>query len=585
MSDNHGEGSSAPANGDATKSTEGTKNNRLNHFDPTALDRFQEIVSNAMLARQEFLKKFTDPRRDIDDECGYPKGWVNPQLYQDLYDREGIATRVVQVYPRESWQTQPTVYEEENPDTVTAFEEEWRSLSDQLQAEDNYFDDEEGSPVYEYLCRVDELAGIGQYGVLLLGIDDDKDYREPAVFVNKKPPKTKTTKTKTSNGGSSETAPPPERKLLFLRAFPESLAQITRYEQNPGNPRFGQPVMYQITLNDPRDNNQGVGLSTATVEVHWSRIIHVTSNISTSEVFGVPRMRPVLNRLLDLIKLYGGSAEMYWRGAFPGLAIQSIPQLGADVQIDREGTRTELENYMNGLQRYLALVGLEAKSLAPQVVDPTPQITVQLQAICIQLGIPMRVFMGSERGEMASTQDDAAWNDKLRARQHFYITPRIIRPFVNRLIALGVLPRPKKVTVWWPDLTSQSEQERAVIAATMTQAMSQYVGTDIPRYVAPIDYFTLFLKKSEAEALVMIENAKKYLEELKKQAQKEAAAGPLPANPLINPKAATDGEGFLSQQKLGPTKTNDSDEMTRKAVPKVPKVAADQPRSRSIVAR
>ena len=33
---------------------------------------YTELVANALLARREFFEKFTDPRRDIDDECGYP---------------------------------------------------------------------------------------------------------------------------------------------------------------------------------------------------------------------------------------------------------------------------------------------------------------------------------------------------------------------------------------------------------------------------------------------------------------------------------------------------------------------------------
>ena len=41
----------------------------------------------------------------------------------------------------------------------------------------------------------------------------------------------------------------------------------------------------------------------------------------------------------------------------------------------------------------------------------TPFIEVHLQAICIKIPCPKRVFMGSERGELASAQDDSQWND------------------------------------------------------------------------------------------------------------------------------------------------------------------------------
>jgi hypothetical protein len=125
------------------------------------------------------------------------------------------------------------------------------------------------------------------------------------------------------------------------------------------------------------------------------------------------------------------------------------------VTIDKADVRNQIENYVNSLQRYLALTGMSAKTLAPQVSDPSSQIDKHLEAICIQLGIPKRIFMGSERGELASSQDDASWNDRLKARQQGYITPRIIVPFVDRLIAVGVLPEPNYVEPVEEDLFSE----------------------------------------------------------------------------------------------------------------------------------
>ena len=243
---------------------------------------------------------------------------------------------------------------------------------------------------------------------------------------------------------------PSKRKLnlLFLRPFDESLVQIVRYEWNINNPRFGMPVMYRITLNDPREQHSGIGLPMATVFVHWSRVLHVNdvfANEGSSEIFSPPRCRAVLNRLLDLQKIYGASAEGYWQAAFTGISLETHPQLGGDVTIDNADVRGQLENYVNSLQRYLALTGMSAHTLAPEVSDPSNQIDKHLEAICIQLSIPKRVFMGSERGELASTQDDASWNDRLKARQQGYITPRIIVPFIDRLISVGVLPEPSYV--------------------------------------------------------------------------------------------------------------------------------------------
>lgn len=293
----------------------------------------------------------------------------------------------------------------------------------------------------------------------------------------------------------------PLNKLLFLRIFDESLVQVVQYEADLRNPRFGRPIMYLVTLNDPRYPHTGIGLPLATLRVHWSRVIHLADNIKSSEIFGLPRMQPVFNRIIDLRKLYGGSAEMYWQGALPGISFETQPQLGGDAIVDVPALKDMIKNYVEGLERYIHLQGLTARTLAPTVVSPTDQIETQIQAICIQLGIPIRVFKGSERGEMASSQDDASWNDKLRLRQNLYISPRVIAPLIDRLITLGVLPKPEKYKIKWPDLDSQTDAAKAAIAAQRTQALSAFTGGNPESVMTPTRYYTdvwgLELEKAE----------------------------------------------------------------------------------------
>ncbi len=446
------------------------------------VDTLENIILNASSQRSAMLNKLLDPRRNLNKECGYPEtSELSPEAYRNLYDRESIATRVVQVEPKETWQVTPEVYEDEDPEASTEFEKAWDGLSKHLRGGNSFFKDEESSPIWEHLRRVDILSGIGHFGVLLLGLDDGQQLQFPVAgtppdgFVkditgqdaetkgdrNAKPMDTAYGNPVTAGtlGGSLGTdaqyfnsynpGQAPEGRdgeplhLIFLRAFDESLVQIVQYEASITNPRFGQPVMYLITLNDPLEQHSGVGLPLATVRVHWSRVIHVADNLGSSEIFGVPRMRPVFNRLLDLAKLYGGDAEMYWRAAFPGLSIETHPQLGGDVIIDQTGMRDMMDNYWNKLDRGITLTGMTAKSLAPQVVDPTPQITAAINAICIQLAIPLRIFMGSEQGKLAADQDSNTWNTKrVPERRKGYVTQRIIIPFIDRLILIGVLPEP-----------------------------------------------------------------------------------------------------------------------------------------------
>jgi hypothetical protein len=126
-----------------------------------------------------------------------------------------------------------------------------------------------------------------------------------------------------------------------------------------------------------------------------------------------------------------------------------------------------------------------------------------------------------ERGELASSQDDAAWNDRLKQRQLGVITPRIIIPVVDRLISLRVLPRPAKgYRVSWPDLTSKSDEEKAGIATQRTQAIAAYSSGQLETTLAPMDFWTRIMGFTEDESQSIIANA----EEVKAQKEKEQAA-------------------------------------------------------------
>lgn len=460
-----------------------TTNNEAQQI-ATALFELNSLVHNATLTRTNLIRRLLDKRRDLDDECGYPKD-ITAYQYKLLYDREAIATRVVQVWPKESWRIVPDVYEDEDPNVETPFELAWKQLGDNLRG-GSWFKGVAGNPVWEWLKRADELSGIGAFGVLFLGVDDGvDDLTQPLVRKE-------------------------GMKLLFMRAFDESLVDIGAFEMDRRNPRYGLPVKYSLTLNDPNDqlSGSGTGLQLATLEVHWTRCIHLADNLASSETFGVPRMRPVYNRLYDLMKLYGGSAEMYWQGAFPGISFEQLPQ-AADVNPSDE-MREAIEKYMNSLQRYIALEGFTAKSLAPQVVDPSPQIDKQIEAICIQLGIPKRKFMGSEQGELASSQDDSVWNDRVMERENNYITPRIIVPYIDRLITFGILPEPEQYRVEWADLNSTTEQEKADVGSKQTEAMAKYVGGSVDALIEPVTWLTQVMGWSEDDAQAAMDATEAY---------------------------------------------------------------------------
>lgn len=459
--------------------------------DPVTVNRLRRLVGNATYSRSRTWSEALDPRRDIDDECGLPKTEeITVTLLRQLYDREALAARVVEVLPLESWQSAPEVYESEDEAVKTPFEQAWQGLGRSL-AGVSWFEDEAGSPIWEVLSRADVLSGIGRYGVILLGIDDGKELCEPLAGLDKH---------------GMPTASVERRELLSLHVLDESLAPIIEYESDRHSRRYQQPTRYNLTLSDPLySTGGGSGLDTGTQEVHWSRVIHVVDNVMSSVVFGTPRLQSVLNNIYGLRKLYNSSPEMYWKGAFPGIFFTTHPQLGADAKINASELRTETEQMWNGLQRFMALNGMDVKALSPTVSDPTQQINAQIDAVCIRIGCPRRVFMGSERGELASTQDKVTWNGRLARRRSMHITPQIVVPFIDRLIAVGVLPKPQSYSVDWSLLNVLTQQEKTQIALQRTQAFGAYMVNQLENFIAPLDYLTRIHDFTAEEAQEIID--------------------------------------------------------------------------------
>jgi hypothetical protein len=428
------------------------------------------LVRNVMTSRESWLRKWLDPRRDIDAECGHPAD-ISIEDYKKAYTRGDVAARVVSAYPEETWSTEPEVFETEDI-SETVFEKAWKELNARLN-------------VFAYLERIDVLSGIGRYGILLLGLDDGAALSQeigPASGV--------------------------QRNLLYLRPLDESLVNIESLDNNLTSPRFGRPLEYSIDFVDSENTVLATSGNITAQKVHWSRVIHVADNRVNSEILGAPRMERVINRLLDLKKISGGSGEMFWKGGFPGLSLESHPTGDEAVEFDADATKEQMEAYMNGLQRYLATVGMTARSLSVQVADPRPHIEMQLKLIATAIGIPWRILIGSEAAQLASEQDIRLWNQRLNRRRQQYVTPFIIKPFVDQLILLGVLPEPPGgYQVHWTDLNSPSDQDQAIVAEKKTNALAKYAQSGADALIPPFHYLTLILGMSEEEANAIVNEA------------------------------------------------------------------------------
>jgi hypothetical protein len=354
--------------------------------------------------------------------------------YRQRYDRQDIAGRVVDLPAQDSWKRPPKISEDGN--TETAFVQAWDELRDI---------DRLG--VWNRLMRVDKLSGIGSFGVLLLGLRDGAELEEPV---------------ERSLSGPSD--------VLYLRPFSQENARIKEFDLDAKSERFGLPAVYEIKLGDTED----------WTPVHWQRIIHVAEDTESNEVYGKPRLKGIYNRLDDLIKLVGGTAEANWWAMRPGTALglkEGYKQTMTDTEIEEE-----IEDMTHDPMRIAFLTGIEATPIGePTLLDNKNPVEVCLALIAARSGIPQRVLVGSAQGELAAAKEDRKqWADEIDARQKNYVEPNILRRFINHLIVLGVLPEPAKgydvgeqdkSGEWhWPSILQPTDAERAEIATAYANA-------------------------------------------------------------------------------------------------------------------
>jgi hypothetical protein len=435
------------------------------------------FLLNETTLRREAIAKLLNPGKDINYECGYPDSIATTD-YRQMYDRESVAWRVVRVLPEECWKSPPSIYETEKAEK-TQWDKAWSDLQTHRS-------------IIQYMQRIDILSGIGRFGVLLLGISDGKNLNEPVEGIDEM------TGEKTGNA---------KYELMYLKALDENAVEIDKKEGDKTSPRYGMPKLYSI------DFDKGTGeVRQVNTKVHWTRVVHIADNRDTSDVYGTPRMQPVYNRLLDIRKVLSGSGEMFWKGGFPGYNAVFDPKVVTPDMIQdetfvaaiKENLKTEIQKLFAGMQRVTGLVGMELKSLQPQVADPKGHFDTHLRGVALALGVPYRIFIGTEEAKLASSQDVRNWNSRVANRQTNYLDPMLIRPVVDRLMAFGVLPEAKQYTIEWPDLNIVTEKDAAEVARIVTEALARYVTGDVAPIFPPLEYFTkiLGMEQDEAEEVI-----------------------------------------------------------------------------------
>lgn len=403
-------------------------------------------------------------KRNLYEVLGY-KRILDVKDFRGRYDRNGVAARVVESKPGDTWRGGAELIEDEDPNKETEFEKSFEDLNKRLK-------------IWTTLKKIDVLSGIGRYGVIFLGAPGKPEEELKSCTAD---------------------------QLVYLSCFGEDEAKIESYVTDVEDPRFGKPIFYTITRQTPS------GVAPINMRVHYTRVIHVADNTLEDPLFGAPRLLRVWNLFDDLEKVTGGGAEAFWKRADQGMQFNLDPTMELEESEEQE-LEQEVENYIHKMERTLLTRGVEIKSLGSDVANFDSPARAVIEQISASVGIPQRILMGSEQAKLAAEQDRVSYDRDIESRRGEYAEPMIIRPFVDRLIELGVLPEAPDYEVRWSQIRTKSDAEKADLAkayAAINQTQGDTVVTtdEIRERALDMEPFTddqraeIDAKKQEAFAL------------------------------------------------------------------------------------
>jgi hypothetical protein len=315
---------------------------------------------------------------------------------------------------------------------------------------------------------------LGQYACILIGLD---------------------------GGGKLDVSAQIGKSIIYLRPMGETQIDIEAFEDNPANPRFGKPVMYKAIFEDPKSkkvkSGRTSGFRRADMNIHWSHLVHIVENPLDDDILSMPIMQKVFNILDDLLKVSGGTSETYWLTANRGMQADVDKEMEIDPQ-DAEDLAEEIEEYQHQLRRFIRTRGVKLNVLQSTTPNPKEIFEMLISIISGTTGIPKRILIGAEAGQLASEQDRANWAERIVDRRNLHADPYILKPFVKHLQMLGILPEGE--FKWkWPQAFRVSPLENAQTMAAQARAvgnLSRQIGNNAPMQIT---------SREEARAIVGLE--------------------------------------------------------------------------------
>ena len=335
--------------------------------------------------------------------------------------------------------------------------------------------------------------------------------------------------------------------------FREWNVRIKEYNEKKNDPDFGKPLYYDLITTLPSretdlddievtEHGQEQGIE---MRVHASRCIHVSQGLLEDDLIGPAKLFSAYNTLLDIEKILGSCAEMFWLNGRGAIVLEAKAEAQDPPEEEKEKMKEQAKDYTNSLARVLAMKGVEVKLLQHRLDSPDKHITTLIDVLSSTYGIPKRILIGSERGDLASEQDEKDWSKNLHSEIEMYDEPIILMPFIDALMKYGALTNEPNYQMVWPSIHAESANDKSLNAYHQAQALETYVKEPVAEQVVPRRQFVedIMLMEyredeiNETPLLEIKEEEEIALIEAQEKAKPPPMAGPkaMSGQVLVNP--------------------------------------------------
>lgn len=376
-------------------------------------------------------------RTKLYEEFGYPND-LDFDRYYRAYERNPVAYAAVHKLLDSCWVDRPVIIdgdEKKESNSTTA----WEAAATKVLARH-----------WPKIKDADRRNLIGKYSALLIQFRDGREWKEPV--------------------DSTVIKRLGDRAVVKLIPVWESQIKPGNFDTDTMSETYGEPVNYQF--NEQPVGDDGTYGPVRSVTVHPDRVIILCEGSEDENMLsGVPYLRAGYNKLLDLEKISGGSAEGFLKNASRqlGIAFDSTTDMATIAAQAKEAGYANIGEAMNdkiarmnrGTDAALVMQAGTPSVLSVAAADPSPSWTVTANEFSSSIQCPFTILFGQQTGRLASDEDKADWAKRCNGRRWGFMTAAI-KSVLERFWTLGVIdaPRSGEVTLAWSDLLAPSEKEK-----------------------------------------------------------------------------------------------------------------------------